>query len=81
MDAAGAFYLADGRNSRIRKISPDGSVATIAGNGIAAYSGDGGPATSASLAYPTALAVDAAGRVYVADTSNGVIRVLQPVAQ
>ena len=81
VDAAGAFYLADGRNSRIRKISPDGSVATIAGNGIAAYSGDGGPATSASLAYPTALAVDAAGRVYVADTNNGVIRVLQPVAQ
>ena len=81
MDAAGALYLADARNNRIRKISPNGSVATIAGNGIGAYSGDGGPATSASLAYPTAVAVDAAGRVYVADTNNSVIRVLQPVAQ
>jgi sugar lactone lactonase YvrE len=81
VDAAGALYIAEARTNRIRKVFPDGSVATIAGNGFGAYSGDGGSATSASLSYPTAVAVDATGRVYVADTDNSVIRLLQPVAQ
>jgi sugar lactone lactonase YvrE len=78
VDSAGALYIADGRNNRVLKVSPGGTAATIAGNGVAGYSGDGGPATSASLS-PTAVAVDAAGRVFVADTSNSVIRLLQPV--
>jgi sugar lactone lactonase YvrE len=78
VDAAGALYIADARNNRVLKVSPDGTAATIAGNGVAGYSGDGGPATNASLS-PTAVAVDAAGRVYIADTSNSVIRLLQPV--
>lgn len=73
-DAAGNIYIADMGNNRIRKISPSGIITTIAGNGAFAYSGDDGPATSASLKSPYAVAVDTAGNVYIADTFNHRIR-------
>jgi uncharacterized protein (TIGR03437 family) len=80
LDAAGNIYIADSFNSRIRKVSPAGIITTVAGNGRINYTGDGGPATSAALNFPKGVAVDAAGNVYIADTSNNVIRLLQPLA-
>lgn len=78
VDAAGNVYIADTSNSRIRKVTPDGIISTIAGKGTFAYSGDGGPASSAALYFPRGVAVDAAGNVYVADTSNHALRLLTP---
>ena len=78
MDAAGNIYVADANNSRIRKILADGTITTIAGKGGAAYSGDGGSATAASLSFPRSIAVSSNGKVYIADTGNHVIRTLTP---
>jgi uncharacterized protein (TIGR03437 family) len=78
VDAAGNVYVADTNNSRIRKITADGTITTIAGKGGGAYSGDGGPATSAALNFPRSIAVSSNGTVYIADTGNHVIRVLTP---
>jgi uncharacterized protein (TIGR03437 family) len=77
-DASGNLFIADGYNQRIRMVTPAGTISTVAGNGNAGYSGDGGAATSASLNYPHALAVGSAGKVYFADTDSGVIRELTP---
>jgi sugar lactone lactonase YvrE len=74
LDATGNLYLADGGNNRVRKVATDGTITTVAGNGTAGYSGDGGPATAAELSAPNGVAVDSAGNVYIADTSNSVIR-------
>ena len=73
MDAAGNLYIADTNNQRIRRVT-GGTIATIAGNGQQGFSGDGGPATSASFSAPQAVAVDGAGNVYIADYSNNRIR-------
>jgi hypothetical protein len=75
-DGVGNLYIADLANNRIRKVTPAGVVTTIAGNGQFGYSGDGGPAASASLANPAGLGLDAAGNVYIADTLNNRIRVV-----
>jgi uncharacterized protein (TIGR03437 family) len=80
VDPSGNLYIADWLNSRIRMVTPDGIISTVAGNGSFSYYGDGGPATSAALRFPWGLAVDAAGNVYVADDENSVIRMLTPVA-
>ncbi len=82
VDGIGNVFLADGRYdaNTIRKISPGGIITTIAGvSGPGGYSGDDGPATKARLNMPMGLAVDAAGNVYVADTGNGVVRILRPI--
>ncbi len=78
VDKAGNVYFADYFNSRIRKIGLDGIIRTVAGNGQLGYSGDGGIATSAALHFPSGVAVDANGKVYVADVQNNVIRLLTP---
>ena len=78
MDAAGNIYLADTNNSRIRKITADGIIATIAGSRFTGYSGDGGNATSAALYFPRSIAVSPNGTVYIADTGNHMIRTLVP---
>ena len=74
VDAAGNLCIADSGNQRIRRVSPAGIITTVAGNGVEFYAGDGGPATSASLRDPWAVAVDAAGNLYIADTDNERIR-------
>jgi uncharacterized protein (TIGR03437 family) len=78
VDAAGNLYIADSYNDRIRQVSPNGIITTVAGNGTFGFSGDGGPATSAELNDPTGLAVDAAGNLYIADSNNNRIREVSP---
>jgi uncharacterized protein (TIGR03437 family) len=73
VDSAGNLYVADQNNNRIRKVS-NGVITTVAGNGMPGYSGDNGPATSAKLYGPKGVAVDSAGNLYIADTSNQRIR-------
>lgn len=72
IDGAGNVLFSD--NSAIRKISHEGIITKIAGNGSAGYSGDGGPATAAGLAKPKGLAVDTAGNIYVADYDDNRVR-------
>jgi sugar lactone lactonase YvrE len=74
VDSAGNIYIADQSNHRIRKVTPDGIISTIAGTGIAGFSGDGGPAVSAQINNPVHLALDAAGNLYIADYYNNRIR-------
>ncbi len=74
VDAAGNLYIADQGNHRIRKVTPAGAISTLAGNGVPDFSGDGGPATMASLQFPSGVAVDRAGNLYIADTMNFRIR-------
>ncbi|WP_247235524.1 NHL repeat-containing protein [Telluribacter sp. SYSU D00476] len=74
IDTKGNLYIVDQGNQRIRKINPEGVISTVAGNGQDGYSGDGGPATGASIRYPTEVAVDAAGNIYIADSFNNRIR-------
>ena len=78
LDAAGNLYIADSENNRIRRMTPEGIIRTVAGNGVGGYSGDGGAATEAALNYPIGVAVDAVGNVYVADTENNRIRKVTP---
>jgi uncharacterized protein (TIGR03437 family) len=66
-DNAGNFYILDGLDSRVRKVSTGGIITTVAGTGTSGYSGDGGPAASAHLLRPTAIAVDASGNLYIAE--------------
>lgn len=72
--ADGSLYVADVYNSRIRRIAPDGSIVTVAGNGYHDYQGDGGAATQAALNNPWDVSVGADGSLYIADTYNSVIR-------
>ncbi len=74
-DATG-IYFCDESNHRIRKIAADGTISTVAGNGVAGFSGDGGPAASAMLRAPRAIFRDTKGNLYIADTSNHRIRVV-----
>ena len=72
--AGGSLYIADTGNNVVRKVSPDGAIRTVAGTGTPGYLGDGGAALSAWLNAPEAVAVDAEGDLYIADTFNGRIR-------
>ncbi|MGD0299632.1 MAG: hypothetical protein ABSE86_21285 [Bryobacteraceae bacterium] len=74
VDSQGNLYVADSLNSRVRKIALDGTITTVAGTGIAGYAGDGGPAVAAGIAFPTGVAVDGAGNLYIADHGNAVVR-------
>ena len=75
LDRAGNLLVADGVNNRIRKVDRNtGIITTVAGTGEPGFSGDGGPALAASLTFPFAVAVDAAGDLHIADTFNNRIR-------
>ena len=81
LDDAGNLYVGDPDGNRIRVISPDGIITTFAGTGEAGYGGDGGPATEATFRLagdPASLAIDASGNVYIGDSGNHVIRVVDP---
>ena len=68
VDAAGNLFVADGANFRIRKVSANGIITTVAGNGTSGFSGDGGLATAAQLNGPYGgVAADAAGNLFIAD--------------
>jgi trimeric autotransporter adhesin len=73
VDSAGNVFVADSMNNRIRQVS-GGMITTVAGNGAGGFSGDGGPATNASLDYPSSVRVDAAGNIYIGDYLNSRIR-------
>ncbi len=75
-DKVGSLFIADYYNQRIRKINSDGIITTIAGNGKYGYGGDGGLAINATLLYPSGMAVDTAGNVYIADNNNSRIRMV-----
>ncbi|QHT58928.1 hypothetical protein GXP70_02355 [Paenibacillus lycopersici] len=74
IDSAGNLYIADKYNNRVRRVAPDGVITTIAGTGSSDYAGDNGPAVDAALSSPSGVAVDSAGNLYIADTSNHRIR-------
>ncbi|HLH17388.1 MAG TPA: hypothetical protein VKX45_09225 [Bryobacteraceae bacterium] len=73
LDPSGNLYVADSLNLRVRKIAGS-NITTVAGNGVLSYSGDNGPATKAQMNGPQAVAVDASGNLYIADTANNVVR-------
>lgn len=72
VDPSGNVFIAD--NNRIRKIDTNGIIATVAGNGTAAFSGDGGPVTNAAFNSPGGIRIDASGNWFVADTGNNRVR-------
>jgi hypothetical protein len=74
IDADGNLYLALRDTSTVKKLTPDGELTTVAGGNGEGFSGDGGPATKARLDFPHGLAVDAAGRLLIADSGNERIR-------
>lgn len=80
VDAAGNLYVGEELGQRIRRIDPSGTVTTVAGNGTAGFSGDGGPAAEAQVDHLRALALDAAGNLWVADTFNNRVRVIAGAA-
>ena len=78
VDAAGNLYIADYLNDRVRRVNPAGVISTVAGSGERGHGGDGGPATSAQLYFPSGVAVDAAGNLYIADYLNDRVRRVNP---
>ena len=74
LDADDTLYIADGANNRIRKVTPDGAIFTVAGTGRAEFSGDGYPAHKANLSMPYSIALDSDGNLYVVDTGNYRVR-------
>ena len=78
VDASRNLYIADSGNNRIRMVTPDGKISTIAGTGDGTYNGDEGPAPEIALSNPCGLAVDGEGNLLVADTGNNRIRKLTP---
>ncbi|MFD8695475.1 NHL repeat-containing protein [Kitasatospora purpeofusca] len=78
VDGAGNLFIADDYNHRLRKVGPDGTITTVAGDGTEGYGGDGGPATRAGLNFPHGIAIDAAGTLYIADRYNYRVRKVTP---
>lgn len=74
LDSSGNLFVADYGNSTVRKITSAGVISTVAGTGVWGSSGDGGPANKATLASPTAIALDAGGNIYIGDVGSNSIR-------
>ena len=86
MDLANHLYVADSGNHRIRRISPNGEITTIAGSGATgegngAYEGDGNIATMARLSNPNAIYADQSGNIYITDSGNQRLRRLKPLGE
>jgi sugar lactone lactonase YvrE len=73
-DVNGNLYISDSANHRVRKVTPAGVIATVAGTGFAGFSGDGGPSNAAQLNSPYGIALDGTGNVYIADLGNARVR-------
>jgi sugar lactone lactonase YvrE len=74
LDSKGNVYIADVFNHRIRKVDTNGVISTVAGTGVAGYSGDGGPAVNAQLNMPYGILLDKDDNLLIADSDNNVIR-------
>ena len=74
LDTAGNLFIADGGNNVVRRVGADGKISTVVGNGAGGYTGDGGPATNASLASPAIITFDSSGDLLIADSANNCIR-------
>ena len=75
LDTYGNVYIADYINCRVRAVT-GGTIVTLAGTGVCTFAGDGGPATAASLDFPSGVAIDAAGTLYIADSYSDRVRTL-----
>lgn len=73
-DDSGNVFIADTYNNVVRKVNTAGIISTYAGNGVAGYSGDGGPASAAQINSPHGIATDKAGNLYITDVTDNVIR-------
>ena len=74
VDSLGNLYIGDTNDFRVRKVDTQGVITTVAGNGTAGYTGDGGPATSAEIGHPEGIGVDSAGNLYIGDGDNFRVR-------
>ena len=74
--STGNLYVLDTGNNVVRLVNTTGTITTVAGNGTAGYSGDDGPATSATLHTPYGLNIDSSGNLYIADSGNNVVRIV-----
>lgn len=73
-DGSGNRYISDSGSHRIRKVDSNGTITTIAGTGVAGFSGDNGPAVNAQINTPLGIALDASGNIYIADGNNNRVR-------
>jgi len=80
VDPSGNVYIADEDNHRVRQVTTDGVIHTIAGTGVPGFSGDGGPATAAAVNLPEGVAAGPGGVIYFVDSGNKRIRTLTPPA-
>jgi uncharacterized protein (TIGR03437 family) len=78
LDQGGNLYIADPADNRIRRVSTSGIITTFAGTGKAGFSGDGGPATQATLSFPQSIAFDPKGNLIIADRVNNRLRMVTP---
>jgi trimeric autotransporter adhesin len=74
VDSSGGIFVADTGKNRILRVAPDGTQTTIAGTGVAGFSGDGGPATAAQLSQPNGVLVDGTGNIFITDSGNFALR-------
>ena len=81
VDGADNVFIPEGGTNRVRRISSAGIITTVAGDGNAGYSGDGGPASIARVQTPSAVAVSPSGNLWFDDTGNNAVRMLQPIGQ
>ena len=74
VDATGNLYIADNQNFRVRMVNTSGIISTIAGTGVAGYTGDGFAATAAKIGYVQGMGIDLSGNLYISDDGNHVVR-------